>query len=335
MKVLSIVWGPFGFRADELAEAVGAARVSITVLYGPRYFAPIRYLVLFFRTLVLLNRTRPDVVYAQNPPVFCPLTCLIYCRMAGARLVVDHHSIWRVKTLGRGVVSRVIGLLETFVARASYANTAPHSFWAKQLSDVGANRVLVVHDFVEKNPNQRDEALRRKFTEDPLIAISAHGGHPLERVENEAAAVGAVEGVTLLIAGPPAKLQGRISQMELPKNVRYVGFLDRQEYEKTKASVDMAVNITDEPYTLSHVLLEYAASSLPIVSSRQEVVEDFFGDALLYTDSTSVADIAAKVRAFKDAGLRREYGERVSRRYGSIAAAHLGELRALRALLAP
>src|SRR5208282_5727287 len=100
-KTLSILWGPFGDRADELAEAIGAERVSITLLYGPRYFAPIRYLVLFFRTLVILFQKQPDVVYAQNPPVFCPLTCLLYCRFTGARLIVDHHSIWRVKTLGK------------------------------------------------------------------------------------------------------------------------------------------------------------------------------------------------------------------------------------------
>ena len=334
MKILTIVWGPFGFRADELADAVGSERVSITFLYGPRYFAPVRYLVLFFRTLLLLSRARPDVVYAQNPPIFCPLTCLLYCRMSGARLVVDHHSIWRVKTLGRGAVSALIGFLEGVTARAAYGNTAPHRFWATQLTEMGANRVLVVHDFVERNPNERDEALRKKLSDEPLIAISAHGGHPLERIENEVAAVAQVEGVALLVAGPRAKLDRRMGQMKkLPRNVRYVGFLPREEYEKTKASVDMAVNITDEPYTLSHVLLEYAASSLPVISSRQDVVEDFFGDALLYSDSTGPSSVADKIRLLKDPAVRQEYRDRISRRYGAIAASHIGELRTLKALL--
>ena len=43
-KKVLLCWAPFGFRADELAGAIGAERVSITLLYGPRYFAPIRYL---------------------------------------------------------------------------------------------------------------------------------------------------------------------------------------------------------------------------------------------------------------------------------------------------
>ena len=333
MKILCLVWGPFGFRADELAEAMGAERVSITFLYGPRYFAPIRYLALFFKTLILLSQRRPDVVYAQNPPVFCPLTCLLYCKASGARLVIDHHSIWRVKTLGGGPASRLLGFLEGVVARAAYANTAPHRFWADKLRAMGARRVEVVHDFVERNPNRRDESLRTRFTEEPLIAMCSHGGHPLERIESEAAAVGQVDGVAMLITGPPAKLERRLSQYRMPVNVKYLGFLERQTYEALKASVDMAVNVTDEPYTLSHVLLEYAASSIPVISSRQEVLDDFFGDALLYTDSTEPAAIAEKVNLFKDPMARAEYKARIVRWYDSLSASRSDELKALRALL--
>src|SRR5438477_13049116 len=87
-KILSIIWVPFGFRSSELAEVIGCEQISITVLYGPRYYAPLRYLVLFFKTLLVLYSRRPEIVYAQNPPVFCPLTCLLYCKLAGARLIV-------------------------------------------------------------------------------------------------------------------------------------------------------------------------------------------------------------------------------------------------------
>jgi len=312
---------------------VGSERVSITFLYGPRYFAPIRYVALFLKTLLILWERRPEVVYAQNPPVFCPLTCLLYCRITGSRLIVDHHSIWGVKTLGRGPVSRVIGFLEGIVARAAYANTAPHRFWADKLTGMGAARVTVVHDFVERNPNVRDESLREKFTDRRVIAMCSHGGHPLERVESEAAAVGRVEGVALLITGPPAKLERRLSQLSMPSDVKYIGFLKRETYETLKASVDMAVNITDEPYTLSHVLLEYAASSIPVISSRQEVVEEFFGDSLLYTDSTEPAAIASKVRLFTDQAVRADYMARMVRWYDALSATRLEEVTALRVLV--
>jgi len=334
-KILTLVWGPFGFRADELAEVVGAERSSITVLYGPRYFAPIRYLALFFRTLFMLAQKRPDVVYAQNPPVFCPLTCLLYCRLSGARLVLDHHSIWSVKTLGgRSPLSRGIAFLEGVVSRAADANTTPHSLWARMLVKMGARDVLVYHDYVPKNQRRPDEALRRRMAEGPILAISSHGGHPLERLEVEAAAVGMERdaGVSLVISGPKEKLERRISALNLPPNVRYAGFLKREVYESLKASADFAINITDEPYTLSHVLFEFAASSLPTISSKQPVVEELFGDSLLYADWT-VDDVAEKVKELCSGPTRAEWAAKVRRKQEELTAMHEEEVASLRRLV--
>lgn len=336
MKAIVLLWAPFGFRADELAEVVGAERASITLLYGPRYFAPVRYFALFFRTLLLLAQRRPDVVYAQNPPVFCPLTCLLYCRLSGARLVIDHHSIWRVKTLGgRSPLSKGIGFLERVVARAAEANTAPHALWARMLTEMGARGVLVYHDFVPKNPRLRDDALRHEMGEGELLAVASHGGHPLERLEVEAAAVGRARdvGVSLVVSGPREKLAGRFAALRLPPNVKYAGFLKREVYESLKASADFAINITDEPYTLSHVLFEFAASSLPVVSSRGEVVEGLFGDSLLYSDST-VEDVAQKVRELSSGPARAEWAAKARRKQEELASMHEREVSALRRLLA-
>ena len=334
-KTLILLWAPFGFRADELANVVGAERASITLLYGPRYFAPVRYLALFFRTLFLLAQKRPDVVYAQNPPAFCPLTCLLYCRVAGARLVIDHHSIWSVKTLGgRSPLSRAIGFLERAVSRAAEANTAPHSMWARMLEKMGARDVLVYHDYVPKNTRRRDEALRRRMGDGETLAISSHGGHPLERLEVEAAAVGRDrdEGVSLVTSGPREKLERRFAAMSLPPNVRYAGFLEREVYESLKASADFAINITDEPHTLSHVLFEFAASSLPVISSKESVVEELFGDSILYADST-VDDVAEKVRTLCSGPTRAEWAARVARKQEELTAMHEEEVASLRRLV--
>ena len=139
--------------------------------------------------------------------------------------------------------------------------------------------------------------------------------------------------VALLITGPREKLERRLSERALPGNVRYLGFLPRQTYESLKASADIAINITDEPFTLSHVLLEYAASSLPIVSSKQDVLEDFFGDALLYTDSSDAEDVSTGVRQMLDEDVRADYRGRIVRWYDRLSTVRQEELRQLRSLL--
>ncbi len=334
MRVLCLSWAPFGHRMDELSDAVGGRRVNLTVLYGPRYYAPLRYVVLFFWTLFRLVSDNPRVVYAQNPPVFCPLTCLVYCRVMGKRLIIDHHALWHVKTLGDGVVSRTIGFLEKFVSTSAFANTAPHTVWSGGLMRIGAKRVEVIHDYVAKNPLSRDESLRERYSGGGRVAIASHGGHPLELIENEISAAGMVPAMTLLITGPEEKLGGRLSKLKLPANVRYLGLLPIDEYLRLKASCDFALNITDEPYTLSHVLFEYAASSLPVLSSRQPVVEAIFGNSILYATGTSPHEVAIQLGVLsQDAGLLRSFRAKISSKHGELTEMRDAELVALRALV--
>lgn len=335
MRILVILWGPFGHRADELAKAVGGTRRSITLFYGPRYLAPIRYFALFIWTLVLLCTENPDVVYAQNPPVFCPLTCMLFCRLRGRRLVVDHHSVWRIKTL-RGAMSALIGLIEGVVSREAYANTAPHDVWAKELKRMGARNVLVVHDHVERNSYARDDAIRDRYRADGFLAIASHGGHWLERIESEVGAAAATSGLTLVFTGPEEKLKARFASLKLPASVRYLGMLPMRDYLALKASCDFALNITDEPYTLSHVIFEYLASGLPVVSSKQEVVEDVFGDALLYVDGSGAHEVAARVQELLSSKeVLEQYRQRVASKYLQLESAHRDEVSRLLSILSP
>jgi glycosyltransferase involved in cell wall biosynthesis len=333
MKVLCLLWGPFGSRLDELAEVFNGKRVSLTLFYGPRYLAPLRYLALFLRTLILLSRESPDIVFAQNPPIFCPLTCLLYCRIARRRLFVDHHSVWTLKTIGGGPIGLVIRTLESVVSASANANTVPHSFWARELASLGAREVSIIHDFVPRNPFKKDERVRERYAAGKTFVIAAHGGHPLEGLEVEVKAAAGVKALMLVISGPPEKLSKRLSHTNLPENVKYVGFLPRSEYDRLKASSDFAVNITQEPNTLSHVLLEFAASSLPIISSRQPAVEEVFGDSILYVESSSPEEVQRKMRLFVDRpDLLASYRRKIDETYTRLALLRDVELNALRQL---
>jgi glycosyltransferase involved in cell wall biosynthesis len=334
MKVVCLLWGPFGFRMDELAEVLGGKRISITLLYGPRYLAPLRYAALALRSLILLLREHPDVIYSQNPPIFCPLTCLLYCRAAGRRLIVDHHSVWSVKTVGTGPLGKIIHFIERFVSTADDGNTVPHSQWATEFRRMGASSVLIVHDFVPKNRFRKDNRLLQMYAESGMLAIAAHGGHPLEKLETEVQAAAGIKSLTLVISGPEEKISTRLRTLRLPQNVKYVGFLPRDDYERLKVSCDFAVNITDEPYTLSHVLLEFAASSLAIISSRQIAVVDLFGDSILYVDSSSVEEVRSKMTEFVENPKMVElYRSKISQKYDEIQTQRGHEAQGLRNLV--
>jgi glycosyltransferase involved in cell wall biosynthesis len=333
MKILVILWGPFGHRADELAKAVRGTRYNITLLYGLRYLAPIRYLALFLRTLILLYKEDPDIVFAQNPPVFCPLTCMLFCQLRGRRLVVDHHSLWRFKFFG-GIIGALIGPIEGVVSRGAFVNTSPYDVWAQELRRMGVGNVLVVHDHVERNPYARDNAVRGRYLADGFLAIASHGGHWLERIESEVGAAATTPGLTLVFTGPEEKMKAKFASLKLPANVRYLGMLPMRDYLALKASCDFALNITDESYALSHVIFEFFASGLPVVSSRHKVVEDVFGDALLYVDGSDTGEVAAKVQellASKE--VMEQYRRRVASKYLQLESARREEVSRLCSIL--
>lgn len=335
-KVLCLVWAPFSGRMDELSAEIGADRKAIfTYLYGHMYLAPLRYFALFVRTALLLAKERPDVVYAQNPSVFCPLSCVPYCWLFSKKLVIDHHAVWSMKTFSSGALSRFIRKLEVYAVKRAHANTAPHLLWAAELEKMGAKRVLTVYDCVPKSEARRETAIREKYSpSENLIALAPHGGHKLERIEEEVEAVKKVGGITLLISGPQSKVQTRIGRIDLGHEARYIGFVPTKEYERLKASVDFGLSITDEPYTISHSLLEFASNSVPAISSDQEAVKQLFGDSLLYVKSSDPEDVAGALSKIAgDPKTLREYGERIAAKEDELILRRSTEIESLRNLV--
>ncbi len=320
---------------DELAEVLAAKRMNLTFLFGPKYLAPIRYFILFFRTYFVLLRERPDVVYAQNPSIFLPLTCLPYCKLFGKKLIIDHHAVWSTKTLSKGVLSSIISRLEKFASSHANANTTPHRMWTGELISMGANNVVTVYDYVGKAKTERNEKIRAEYSlGKEFLILAPHGGHMLEMVESEVTAAASIGRLMLLISGPEAKIKTRISNIHFPENAKYIGFLGRSQYELLEASVDIGLSITEEPYTISHSLLEFAANTVPIVSSKQEAVEELFGDSILYVKSSQPNDVRSALwDLISNPNLLKFYKEKLRRKYEELKSEREKSIEELRKLV--
>jgi len=331
--ILAIAWAGSSGRLDELAQSIGAERKNIDTGNVPKVLAPLKYIVYFWMTQILLFSRRPSVVYSQNPPVFAPLACIPYCALTGSRLVIDHHNVWSIKTFGASSFSSAFKMLEHLVARTAFLNTVPHDHWRDVIFEEFSGRVLTIHDRAEKNPYSRNEALRRRVAPSGLLGMAASLSFQ-ERVEIEALGVERVEGAALAMTGPPDRLGDRLSRLGNLRRVKFLGYLPKTEYEELKASCDFALNITDEPFTVNHTLFEYAAARLPVISTYSEVIEAVFGNSILYVEKCDVAMVAERVAEFvRDPSSLAEYRERISRRYEELNLRGERELTVLRSLL--
>src|SRR5689334_9098297 len=88
-----IAWAPYGRRSELLAGELGAKLYFIHYLkFKVPIYAPLKYALQSARTLQVLLAERPSAVFVQSPPFVCGLVVYLYCRLAGARYVLDHHT---------------------------------------------------------------------------------------------------------------------------------------------------------------------------------------------------------------------------------------------------
>ena len=96
LKSAFIVWGfPIqGPRSKVLARELGIRSLHFIYFDGRRgaLSAPIRYIHQSLKTLKILLRERPNIVFVQSPPSIAALFVCLYSLLTGAKYVIDAHS---------------------------------------------------------------------------------------------------------------------------------------------------------------------------------------------------------------------------------------------------
>src|SRR5437879_30980 len=84
-RPLLVAWAPFSPTLVEVGSLEGGRVVFLSILFGKKLAAPLRYALLALRTLALLGAERPKIVLAQNPPIFLPLL-LVLAKRRGRKM---------------------------------------------------------------------------------------------------------------------------------------------------------------------------------------------------------------------------------------------------------
>jgi len=96
-KTAYVAWFKYERRAETLCHRLGIKPLFIDSLR----FTKGKYRLLLigfdyiFKTIVTLCyliKIRPDIVFCQSPPSFCPMVCFAYCSLLRKKLIVDGHN---------------------------------------------------------------------------------------------------------------------------------------------------------------------------------------------------------------------------------------------------
>src|SRR5437763_14176427 len=337
-RPLLVAWAPFSPTLVEVGSLEGGRVVFLSILFGKKLAAPLRYALLALRTLALLGTERPKIVLAQNPPIFLPLLLVLAKPFYKFRLVVDHHAVWSMKTLRQPFLSQGIAVTESFVSKKADANMAPNNSWTRELQARGAKDAFTYHDFIPRSTITNGYHYRDSATlllpDHRFLIIAGHGGHPQELLEEEVAAIRGLEGYLLVITGKREKLGDRITRLDPPSNVVYPGYLDDADYEALKRSADVALSLSTEINTVPHAIHEYLAYGIPTIVLKDSLLRSLFDGAIVEIQDTRPETVGqALTRITQDSTVRNQLRENIQLNYEQRLKMHNEEVSKLKQVL--
>lgn len=286
-----IAWAPHGRRSESLAKELGARLYFIHYLkFQNPLYAPVKYILQTIRTFQVLFLERPAVVFVQNPPFVCGLVVYLYCRVSGARFVLDHHS---------AVFSHVWDWalpIQKFLAQRAATNVVTNQHWADVIYSWGAPALIMG---------------------DPFLALPQGGAFPAEPGFNVAfvstfapdepldavlKAATQLPEVHFYVTGD-TKRKPQSFFDSLPANVTCTGFLPDSQYIGLLRAVNAIMVLTTRDHTLQLGGCEAVSLGKPLITSDWPYLREFFakGTVCVANSADGIRDgILVMRRRYKD-----------------------------------
>jgi glycosyltransferase involved in cell wall biosynthesis len=292
-RSLFLVWGPpsHGPRSIVFARELGIEAFFLVATRRRGMLAGLyKYPVQAAKTVGLLVRRRPRVVFVQNPPSFAPILVWLYSALTGARFVVDAHSgamQFRFWTRPR--------FLYRAMARAAVTTIVTNDRFAATIRGYGG-RALVVADIPTTYPAAAAHPVPQGFN--VMMVSSFAWDEPLEEV---IAAARSMPEVGFFVTGDPARLGDGVPR-DIPGNVHLTGFLPEEDYYALMAACDAVLCLTKRDDTMQRGACEAVWVGRPIVTSDWRVLRDTFGAGAAYADNTEEGIRGAILDVARDPG---------------------------------
>lgn len=287
--ILFISWAEDCSRSDNIALQLGGKSYMVySPGWGSQYLTiAFKYLSQSIKTLRLLWKDRPRVVFVMTPPVFACLPVWIYCFLTRARYVIDAHS-------GAFLDPRWSGLLfiHRFFSRRAAATLVTNEHLARLLESWKVP-VVVVADvpiaFPERREVQRTAGCRMTFVS--TFAVD----EPMRDFFD--AAAGAPD-VSFYVTGNYRKCDPKVLRMK-PENVHLTGFMSREDYVRLLLESDAILALTTLDHTMQRAAYEAVYLGKPVITSNFGFLRQEFPLGTVHVDITPES-IRAGVREMQN-----------------------------------
>ena len=285
-------------RTAELARLLPGVTLYVIEMKGPRC---VRYACLMPRTLCVLFRCRPGLVFVQNPSVVLALLTVLISPVFRFRVVVDSHN--------EG--------LKPFYSRHNWL--LPFYRWIQK----GADLTIVTNEQLAKEVAFNKG--RPFVLEDPIPQLNPTAATPLRGTynivfvctfEKDEPYREVIESAHYLDASICIYITGRYQKAEAhvigrsPGNVHFCGHLPEQEYVNLLHASDAVMDLTLMQDCLVCGAYEAVALEKPVILSDTFVLRNYFYKGAVFTRNNAQSISSSVKRTIQDRRrLGREVGE--------------------------
>lgn len=286
MKFCNSIWITWE-RQRRSIELANALNTKLYILESSIHFAP-RYIFLLLRTLLILIKEKPKIVFGQNPSIVLAALLCILKKIFDYKLIIDRHSNFKLATLDdKKVKWRIFHYLSKFSIRKADLTIVTNNFLHNLVNSWGG-RGFILQD---KLPELNLGSATRLNGEKNIVFISTFSNdEPIEEVI-EASKKNNSNWI-IYITGNYKNYKKKDSLLNnLPSNIRLTGFLPEKDYQSLLISADLLMVLTTAEHTLTCGAYEGVSISKPLIVSDTEAIRNYFYKGVVYTkpDSNSIA----------------------------------------------
>lgn len=283
---LFIVWGkPYGsHRSQLMAHLLGLEVVHVYAeMRRTRLNSGWRYVVQAVKTIQLLNRKRPEVVFIQNPPIFAVLCVYLWSRLrrTGPQFIIDSHTDALLAPWWRW-----LSPLHRFLSKRAITTLVTNEHLRQLVSSWGAT-AHILGDPPATYPNREKPALSPDAFHVVMVSTASYD-EPIAAVLEAARQLPAVQ---FHITGNwPARRPDDWDKAQAETNIHFTGYIPDEQFYGLLEAADAVMCLTTQNHTIQSGANEALWLGRPIITSDWPLLRTYFSQGAVFVDN-SAADI--------------------------------------------
>jgi glycosyltransferase involved in cell wall biosynthesis len=280
-KAIWIAWERHR-RSIELAKAFNAKLFVLETTHNRL----IKYTYLSVRTLSLIIREKPLIIFVQNPSIILATLLCIFKNFLNYQLITDRHSNFKLNTLNnRKLKWKLFHIFSKYSIRNADLTIITNGYLCDIVTLWGG------HGFVlqDKIPNLNfGEKIKLKGKKNIVFVSTFSEDEPIIEVGGAAGLIN--NNWTIYITGNGDKYTHLDNLLlNLPNNVILTGYISEKEYQSLLLSADLLIVLTTMKHTLTCGAYEGIALLKPMILSDTIVIREYFNKGVVYTKPNSCA----------------------------------------------